>query len=174
MTTTDYSADQTWYFNAIASSDSQAVSIDQETGIVTYDGAIRSDESRAKPTTPEELVHATVIGLLCGDTFGYPVEALGHEIHFAHGSRGSLADEVDVIIYDKYGQPALRPLRVENRPRFRKRKTPRHPISTVRDGSPNWKPKTTCLCHRTATWAQAIITLHLHRLHQIQNFQCLA
>ena len=105
MTTTDYSADQTWYFDAITSLDSRAVSIDQETGIVTYDGSIRSDESRAKPITPEELVHATVIGLLCGDTFGYPVEALGHEIHFAHGSRGSNADEVDVIIYDKDGQP---------------------------------------------------------------------
>ena len=105
MTTTDYSADQTWYFNAISSLDSQAVSINQETGIVTYDGSIQSDESRAKPITPEELVHATVIGLLCGDTFGYPVEALGHEIHFAHGSRGSNADEVDVIIYDKHGQP---------------------------------------------------------------------
>lgn len=105
MTTNAYTEDQNWYFDAIASLSSSAVSVDQETGIVTYDGSIKSDESRAKLITPEELVHATVIGLLCSDAYNYPVEAIGHEMHYMHGSRGSNADEVDVVLYDQNGLP---------------------------------------------------------------------
>ncbi len=97
--------EQAWYFAAIRSLESPAVSVDPNVSTITYDGAIRSDESRVKPITPEELVHATIIGLLCGDAYNYPLDMVGHEIHFAHGSKGSKADEVDVVVYDRDGLP---------------------------------------------------------------------
>lgn len=96
---------QQWYFSAIKSLGTRAVSVDPETGIVTYDGSLKSDESRAKSVSAEELVHATVIGLLCSGSYNYPVEAIGHEMRFVHGSRGSNSDKVDVIVYDKDGLP---------------------------------------------------------------------
>jgi len=105
MTANNDIEEQAWYFAAIRSLDSPAVFVDPNASTVTYDGDIRSDESRVKPITPEELVHATTIGLLCSDAYNYPLEMVGHEIHFAHGSRGSKADEVDVIVYDGDGLP---------------------------------------------------------------------
>ena len=94
MTVNTPTEEQQWYFTAIESLASSAVSIDQGNGTVTYDSRIRSDESHVKAAGPEELVHATAIGLLCSSAYNYRVEAIGHEIHFAHGSRGSNADEV--------------------------------------------------------------------------------
>ena len=105
MTTNTPTAEQRWYFTAIESLASSAVSIDQDNGTVTYDSRIMSDESHVKAVGPEELVHATVIGLLCSSAYNYPVEAIGHEMHFAHGSRGSNADEVDIIVYDSDALP---------------------------------------------------------------------
>ena len=105
MTVNTPTAEQQWYFTVIESPSSSAVSVDQDSGTVTYDSRIRSDESHAKPAQLEELVHATTIGLLCSSAYNYPVEAIGHEIHFAHGSRGSNADEVDVIVYDSDDLP---------------------------------------------------------------------
>ena len=105
MTVNTSTAEQQWYFKAIESLTSSAVSVDQDAGTITYDSRIRSDESHVKTIGPEELVHATTIGLLCSSAYNYPVEAVGHEIHFAHGSRGSNADEVDTIVYDSDGLP---------------------------------------------------------------------
>ena len=100
MTANTYPAEQHWYFTAIESLGDSAVTVNPFTGTVTYDSRIRSDESHVKAIGPEELVHAATIGLLCSSGYNYPVEAIGHEIHFAHGSRGSNADEVDIIVYD--------------------------------------------------------------------------
>ena len=105
MTGNNYTEDQAWYFAAIRSLETPAVAVDPNAATVSYGGAIRSDESRTKPITSEELVHATTIGLLCSDAYNYPLEMIGHEIHFAHGSRGSNADEVDVIVYNRDGLP---------------------------------------------------------------------
>ena len=97
--------EQPWYATAIESLASSAVSVDQDKGTVTYDSRIRSDESHVKAIGAEELVHAATIALLCSTAYNYPTEAIGHEIHFAHGSRGSNADEVDVIVYDSDNLP---------------------------------------------------------------------
>ena len=105
MTTNTSTAENQWYFTAIESLASSAVSVDQNAGTVTYDSRIRSDESHVKTIAPEELVHAATIALLCSSAYNYPVEAIGHEIHFAHGSRGSNADEVDIIVYDSDDLP---------------------------------------------------------------------
>ena len=105
MTVHTSAAEHQWYFTAIESLASSAVSVDQDSGTVTYDSRIRSDESHVKTIGPEELVHATTIGLFCSSTYNYPVESIGHEIHFAHGSRGSNADEVDIIVYDSDDLP---------------------------------------------------------------------
>ena len=100
MTVNECTASQQWYFAAIESLDSSAVSVDRSTGTATYDSCIKSDESHVKPVGPEELVHATTIALLCSKAYSYPVGAIGHEIHFPHGSKGSNADEADIIVYD--------------------------------------------------------------------------
>ena len=105
MTISTYTAENEWYFTAIKSLVSPAISVDPKKGTVTYDGRIKSDESLVKPITPEELVHATVIGLLGSATYNYPLESIGHEIHFRHGSKGSNADEVDIVVYDRDNLP---------------------------------------------------------------------
>ena len=59
MTVNTSTEEQQWYFTAIESLASSAVSIDQDNGTVTYDSRIRSDESHVKAAGPEELVHAS-------------------------------------------------------------------------------------------------------------------
>lgn len=48
---------------------------------------------------------AVLIALLHSKEYRYPLQAIGHEIHFAHGSKGSKSDEVDVLIRDGDGLP---------------------------------------------------------------------
>ena len=105
MTADSLAMEQEWYFNSIESVGGSAVIVDVDAGKVTYNGEIRTDESHVKPVQSEELVHATAISLLCSEKYKYQVDSIGHEVHFAHGSRGSNADEVDVIIYDEDDLP---------------------------------------------------------------------
>jgi type I restriction enzyme M protein len=90
-----------WYFTAIDSLGGAAVTADRSSNTVTYNSAISSDESHVKSTEPEEMAHAVAIGLLHGKAYRYPLSALGHEMHFAHGSKGSKSDEVDILIRDE-------------------------------------------------------------------------
>ena len=85
-----------WYFAAIEGLGGAAVTADRSNNTVTYNSAIASDESHVKSTDPEELAHAVMIGLL-HSTYKYPISAICHEMHFAHGSKGSKSDEVDKI-----------------------------------------------------------------------------
>lgn len=104
MTKTLSSADREWYYDAIDSL-GPAVKIDRQTAIVTYDPSIRTDKSHARSADPEELAHAVLIGLLASGKYNYPLGAIGHEIHFAHGSKGSKSDEVDALVWDSDGLP---------------------------------------------------------------------
>lgn len=97
--------DREWYFAAIDGLGGGAVVCDRAADTVTYHGRIASHESHVKTATPEELAHAVLIGLLHSKSFGYALDALGHEIHYAHGSKGSKSDEVDVLIKDPDGLP---------------------------------------------------------------------
>lgn len=97
------STDVDWYLGAIEKFGSIAVTVDRTAGTVTYDSGIASDESHVKTADGEELVHAIVLCLLHAKDFHYPISALGHEIHFAHGSKGSKSDEVDILIRDADG-----------------------------------------------------------------------
>ena len=94
-----------WYDRVIRAFKNPAATVDLARNSVQYNQRIKSDESHVKPITPEELVHATVINLLCSDTYNYSTETVGHEIHFAHGSKGSKSDEVDVIVHDAEERP---------------------------------------------------------------------
>jgi type I restriction enzyme M protein len=90
-----------WYFAAIDSLGGAAVTADRLSDTVTYNSAIASDESHVKSADPEELAHAAMIGLLHSKAYKYPLTALCHEKHFAHGSKGSKSDEVDIIVLDE-------------------------------------------------------------------------
>jgi len=94
-----------WYFDAIDSLGGAAVTCDRVAGIVTYNPAIASDKSHSRNADPEELAHGVTIALLHGKTYGYSLSALGHEIHFAHGSKGSKSDELDILVRDEDGLP---------------------------------------------------------------------
>ena len=89
-----------WYYTAIEGIKSDAVSINRDKGIIKYHTGIHSDESHSKGVTNEELVHALFISLLTSERYRYDKTRLGHEVHFAHGSKGSKSDEVDVLIRD--------------------------------------------------------------------------
>lgn len=89
-----------WYFDAIEELDGAAVTSNRTAETVTYNSAIASDESHTKSADPEELAHAVAIALLHSKAYRYPLHALCHEMHFAHGSKGSKSDEVDIIIRD--------------------------------------------------------------------------
>ena len=65
---------QDWYYDQIKRLDPKGavVTADRESEIVSYSETIRSDESRQRPATAEELVRALALVLLCGDGFRYP------------------------------------------------------------------------------------------------------
>jgi type I restriction enzyme M protein len=94
-----------WYASKINELTSVAgVVADTETRVITYPHNLKSDESLAKSFEPEELVHALAINLLVHNG-EYTIGKMYHEQYFAHGSSGSLADEVDLIIYDEDDLP---------------------------------------------------------------------
>lgn len=97
--------DRDWYYAALEAIDGDAVVLNRAKGLLTYHGAIRSDESRTRSADPEELTHALLIALLNSSPYNYEKERLGHELHFAHGSKGSKSDEVDVLIWDEDDLP---------------------------------------------------------------------
>lgn len=94
-----------WYFDAIEALAGSAVSCDRVKDTVTYNKLITSDESHVKSADAEELAHAVMIGMLHSKEYKYQLQSLGHEIHLAHGSKGSKSDEVDIVIRDNDGLP---------------------------------------------------------------------
>ncbi|MDO8825946.1 N-6 DNA methylase [Methylophaga sp.] len=96
-----------WYVKNInnLSSEAKLTRADESNKVITYPSELRSDESNVKSFEPEELVHATIINLLCSKEYEYDVKRLYHEQYFAHGSIGSLSDEVDLILYDEDDLP---------------------------------------------------------------------
>jgi type I restriction enzyme M protein len=94
-----------WYYDALSALGTGAVTPNQTAHTVTYNSAISSDESHVKSADAEELAHAVMVALLHSPSFKYPLSAIGHEIHFAHGSKGSKSDEVDILIRDADGLP---------------------------------------------------------------------
>ena len=90
-----------WYFDALEVLGGSAVTGNRKTNTVTYNPAIVSDESHVKTAEPEELAHSVMIALLNSKEYRYPLTSLCHEKHFAHGSKGSKADEVDILVLDQ-------------------------------------------------------------------------
>lgn len=97
--------ERAWYFSALEELGGAAVVGDAAASTVTYAADIRSDESHVKNGDPEELAHAVTIALLHSDEYRYPLTAIGHEMHYAHGSKGSMSDEVDILVTDTDGLP---------------------------------------------------------------------
>lgn len=95
-----------WYIEKInAFGTDLGAKIDVEKGSVVYSSNLQSDEAGSKNIEPEEVVHALAINLLLSSKYGYKIDRLYHEQYFAHGSTGSLSDEVDLIINDEDGLP---------------------------------------------------------------------
>lgn len=105
MTGHSAEASEEWYFASLEALGGTAVVVDRTKKLLTYAPEISSDENHVKSVTPEELAHAVTIGLLAGAEYAYPLTSIGHEIYFAHGSKGSKADEVDILIRDPDGLP---------------------------------------------------------------------
>lgn len=99
--------DITWYINEIKKLDKGAgiITIDEKANLINYTSQLPTDESLSKNQEPEEFVHALAILLLLSEKYKYKVNNLYHEQYFAHGSSGSLSDEVDLMIYDEDGLP---------------------------------------------------------------------
>ena len=79
--------------------------VDEDKGLIIYSSDLKSDETNTKNIEPEELVHALAINLLLDSDYQYTIDKLYHEQKYHHGSKGSLSDEVDLIIYDEDGLP---------------------------------------------------------------------
>lgn len=96
-----------WYLDRLKELDpsESKIKIDETSNLITYTKDLRSDESNTKSIESEELVHATIIALLTSPEYNYKIDALCHERYFAHGSAGSLSDEVDILIDDEDGLP---------------------------------------------------------------------
>ena len=96
-----------WYADRLKEIDpsESAIKIDKEARLINYNTNLQSDESLTKSFEPEELVHATTIALLTSDAYKYKITSLYHEKYYAHGSSGSLSDEVDILINDEDDLP---------------------------------------------------------------------
>ncbi len=89
-----------WYYDVLNDIGCDTVSCDRAANTVTYHREIKSHENRTRNAGAEELAHAIIVALLASEKYKYDRGSLGHEIHFAHGSKGSKADEVDILIWD--------------------------------------------------------------------------
>ena len=78
-----------WYYGRIRQLDPQSsiVTVDSANGLLIYNPAVRTDESRHKPADPEELVHALAICMLVQTEYSYPLNRLYHEKYYKHGQR---------------------------------------------------------------------------------------
>ena len=95
-----------WYFDQIAALDPahDVVRGDPAASKIHYSPSLKTDKSSTRNATPEELVHALAIALLV-KKYGYGVQSLYHEKQIPHGSAGSKADEIDLVINDPDGLP---------------------------------------------------------------------
>lgn len=95
-----------WYIEKIFDVDPnhKVISVNDADNLISYSPSIQSDESNQRSGTPEEFVHALAICLL-NVQFNYPIEKMYHEKHYAHGRKGTLGDEVDLIITDADNLP---------------------------------------------------------------------
>jgi type I restriction enzyme M protein len=100
-------AERNWYYEKIHELDPKArtVSLDRDNNLIVFNYKLRSDETNQREATPEELVHALAICMLIGNNYNYKIETLYHEKRLEHGRKGSLSDEVDLILYDDEGIP---------------------------------------------------------------------
>jgi len=97
---------KTWYVDKINEFNSQDIlKIGSDFAYLKYTNLLRTDENTVRNATPEEFVHALGICMLCNDHYKYDISKLYHEQHFAHGSKGSKSDEVDLMIYDEDDLP---------------------------------------------------------------------
>lgn len=96
-----------WYKDHIEAIDPKGcvATVDADADLVIYSSNIQSDESLQRPITPEELVHALALVMLTSPDFKYSILKLYHEKHYAHGSKGSLSDEVDILLLDPDNLP---------------------------------------------------------------------
>jgi type I restriction enzyme M protein len=99
--------DLKWYKDQIGRIDPKGriVRVAPQENLVIYSHRIATDESRQREITPEELVHALAICLLTTDKYGYDLARMYHEKHYAHGSKGSHSDEVDLLLLDSENLP---------------------------------------------------------------------
>jgi len=95
-------SDREWYFDKIILIDPKGgtVKINKTDNFFSYTPQLKSDESNQKEITPEEMVHALTISVLLTPNFRYNIDRLYHEKHYKHGRKGTLGDEVDLIIFD--------------------------------------------------------------------------
>lgn len=100
-------SEREWYYNKILELDPRCerVKADSTNNLIEYNHLLRSDESSHREATAEELVHALAICILTSSDYNYKLENLYHERHIEHGRKGSLSDEVDLILYDNDGLP---------------------------------------------------------------------
>jgi type I restriction enzyme M protein len=96
-----------WYANTLAGLNltPPPAIIDLGPGLVTYDSAVRSDESRVRPVTDEELVRALALGLLNNSAYRYPLDRMYIERYYTIGRPSTSRAEVDLILYDPDGLP---------------------------------------------------------------------
>jgi hypothetical protein len=94
-----------WYFEQIKKLDPRRgiVTIDEPNDTVIYNAQVQTNESRHKPATPEELVHALALCMLASPQFNYPLNCLFHEKYCRHGR--SSKDDVDIVVYDADNLP---------------------------------------------------------------------
>ena len=90
-----------WYYDVLDDLGGDTVSCDRVANTVTYHPEIQSNENRTRNAGEEELAHAVIVALLATERYKYDRGSIGHEIHFVHGSKGSNADEVDILIWDE-------------------------------------------------------------------------
>ena len=79
--------------------------IDLDRNTVTYNPAIRSDESHVQPGTDEEFVRALGLGLLNSSAYRYPLDRMYIERYFTIGRPSISRAEVYLILYDPDGLP---------------------------------------------------------------------
>ncbi len=96
-----------WYYKQIKRFDPDGtfVQVDLGKNIIGYTSRLRSDESNQRDATPEEWVHALSMVMLINEPYNYPLSSLYHEKHYAHGRKGTLGDEADLVIFDDENLP---------------------------------------------------------------------
>lgn len=91
-----------WYINHINRLDpqNQIVKVDLENSKIIYSQDIMSDESLTREATPEELVRALALCMLCSNEYRYECKYFYIEKYYSIGRPSQSRAEIDLIIYD--------------------------------------------------------------------------